>query len=258
MLLVTVVLNCQKQVLPSTRRESFRSIRHYDVNRVYISSTVQAASAGSQWAIAALLNNVPFVSRQPLALLCFKSVKSVSIFDRSLQPYLLPWASKGFFQGGTSRDSQKDMSRGEKVGKFRFTYSKLNKQRFFAKNLIEKCQASRPPASPFWRPCLLWKIALPELCIKQVVYFTATFPFLMLIVLLIRGVTLPGAAKGIRFYLTPNITRLEDPQVRSRDFMSGVIPILAPLFASSCCIASASAWPKNGHCRKRYKHVCRM
>ncbi|TVK90544.1 Sodium- and chloride-dependent GABA transporter 2 [Bagarius yarrelli] len=47
----------------------------------------------------------------------------------------------------------------------------------------------------------------------KVVYFTATFPYLMLIVLLVRGLTLPGAASGITFYLYPDPTRLMDPQV---------------------------------------------
>ncbi|XP_029374420.1 sodium- and chloride-dependent GABA transporter 2-like [Echeneis naucrates] len=44
-------------------------------------------------------------------------------------------------------------------------------------------------------------------------YFTATFPFIMLLVLLIRGVTLPGAIHGIIYYLYPDISRLSDPQV---------------------------------------------
>jgi len=47
----------------------------------------------------------------------------------------------------------------------------------------------------------------------QVVYITATFPFVMLIVLLVRGVTLPGAAAGIKFYLYPDLDRLKDPEV---------------------------------------------
>ncbi|KAM9638711.1 sodium- and chloride-dependent GABA transporter 2 isoform 5-T8 [Morphnus guianensis] len=47
----------------------------------------------------------------------------------------------------------------------------------------------------------------------KVVYFTATFPYLMLVVLLIRGVSLPGASQGILFYLYPDLSRLGDPQV---------------------------------------------
>ncbi|XP_074520753.1 sodium- and chloride-dependent GABA transporter 2-like isoform X1 [Halichoeres trimaculatus] len=47
----------------------------------------------------------------------------------------------------------------------------------------------------------------------KVVYLTATFPYAMLFVLLVRGATLPGAAQGIIYYLKPNHTRLADPQV---------------------------------------------
>lgn len=49
--------------------------------------------------------------------------------------------------------------------------------------------------------------------LPQVVYFTATFPYLILVMLLIRGVTLEGAWKGIRFYLTPQFDHLLSSKV---------------------------------------------
>lgn len=52
----------------------------------------------------------------------------------------------------------------------------------------------------------------------QVVYFTATFPYVMLVVLLVRGLTLPGAMDGLAFYLYPDPTRLVDPHVSKKSF----------------------------------------
>lgn len=45
-------------------------------------------------------------------------------------------------------------------------------------------------------------------------YFTATFPYVVLFVLFIRGVTLPNASEGIVYYLKPNWARLKEPKVQ--------------------------------------------
>ena len=47
----------------------------------------------------------------------------------------------------------------------------------------------------------------------KVAYFTAIFPYLVLLTLLVRGLTLPGFEKGLALFFTPQWERLADPKV---------------------------------------------
>ncbi|PZC74655.1 hypothetical protein B5X24_HaOG207374 [Helicoverpa armigera] len=47
----------------------------------------------------------------------------------------------------------------------------------------------------------------------KVVWLTATMPYVVLSILLARGLLLPGATRGIAYYLQPELTRLKDTQV---------------------------------------------
>jgi hypothetical protein len=51
-------------------------------------------------------------------------------------------------------------------------------------------------------------------CVFQVVYFTATFPYVILFILLIRGALLEGAIDGVKFFIIPDWNRLADIKVR--------------------------------------------
>nr|XP_039249177.1 sodium- and chloride-dependent betaine transporter-like [Styela clava] len=65
---------------------------------------------------------------------------------------------------------------------------------------------------------LAWAICYFCLCkgvriAGKVVLFTATFPYVILFVLLIRSVTLPGAENGIRYFMIPHWPDLGNPRI---------------------------------------------
>lgn len=49
--------------------------------------------------------------------------------------------------------------------------------------------------------------------VGKVVLVTVPLPTILLTLLLIRGITLPGAMEGIRYYLTPDFSKLADPNI---------------------------------------------
>lgn len=48
----------------------------------------------------------------------------------------------------------------------------------------------------------------------QAVWVTAVAPYIVLVILLFRGASLPGAADGIRYFLTPQWDKLAETKVR--------------------------------------------
>nr|XP_046239527.1 sodium- and chloride-dependent GABA transporter 2-like isoform X2 [Scatophagus argus] len=87
----------------------------------------------------------------------------------------------------------------------------------------------------------------------KVVYFTATFPYLMLLVLLVRGLTLPGALDGIKFYLYPDPSRLIDPQV----WMDAGTQIFYSYAICIGCLTALGSYNKyDNNCYKDCMYLC--
>ena len=57
------------------------------------------------------------------------------------------------------------------------------------------------------------KIRLGWTTVTQVTYVTALFPYVVLLILLVRGVTLNGSLEGILYYITPRWEQLASAQV---------------------------------------------
>lgn len=54
--------------------------------------------------------------------------------------------------------------------------------------------------------------------VSKVVMITVPLPLILLAILLIRGLTLPGAIDGIRYYLTPDFSKLSNPSIWLRAY----------------------------------------
>lgn len=78
----------------------------------------------------------------------------------------------------------------------------------------------------------------------KVRYFTATFPFVLIIILMFRAITLDGAAEGLRFFFRPNWSELKNANVwinaASQNFNS-----LGITFGSMISFASYNKYNNN-------------
>lgn len=70
----------------------------------------------------------------------------------------------------------------------------------------------------------------------KVVWFTALFPYAVLLILLVRGVTLPGSAEGIKYYLSPDFSAITQPEVTNKNSPHNFRPIMNnPLLGLGRC-----------------------
>ncbi|KAL2095058.1 hypothetical protein ACEWY4_009777 [Coilia grayii] len=102
------------------------------------------------------------------------------------------------------------------------SFSTTASQQFFNHKVLERTSGLEQPGILRWELFLLLVVAwiLIYLCIfkgvkstGKVVYFTALFPYIILLALLINNVQLPGALDGIKFFIVPDWEKLLSVQV---------------------------------------------
>ncbi|XP_063978834.1 sodium- and chloride-dependent glycine transporter 1-like isoform X2 [Diachasmimorpha longicaudata] len=104
---------------------------------------------------------------------------------------------------------------------------------------------------PALAACLLLAWVIVFLCLSKgvqssgkVVYFTALFPYVVLIALFIRGILLPGADEGILFYLTPDWRRLASAKVWG-DAAVQIFFALSPAWGGLITLSSYNKFDNN-------------
>lgn len=120
---------------------------------------------------------------------------------------------------------------------------------------------SEPENIKWWMAlCLTLSWLLVWICIMKgiqssgkVVYFTALFPYMILIIFFGRAVTLKGAGVGIAHMLTPDMSKLLDPTV----WMDAACQVLYSLgLAFGSLIAFASYNPMKNNCKRDAVFMC--
>ncbi|XP_003726159.2 sodium- and chloride-dependent neutral and basic amino acid transporter B(0+) isoform X1 [Strongylocentrotus purpuratus] len=94
----------------------------------------------------------------------------------------------------------------------------LPSQEYWKNEVLQESSSMNETGTLVWKLtlCLLLAWVLIFLCLikgvksaGKVVYFTATFPFVVIFILLIRAATLEGHEEGVRYYIYPEWERLK-------------------------------------------------
>ncbi|XP_036383442.1 sodium- and chloride-dependent GABA transporter ine [Megalops cyprinoides] len=102
------------------------------------------------------------------------------------------------------------------------THLQSASQQFFDRRMLEMTNGIEQAGNMRWElfGLLILSWTIVYLCIfkgvkstGKVVYFTATFPYLILLALMINNVQLPGAKDGLLYFLTPRWGKLLEVQV---------------------------------------------